>query len=78
MHKFLLMLVLGTGYYQVGHGGFRVHEIYRNRHDRVVGQYTQFTRADQVVVWCEGAQKVPAWDENAARKYLERCPGASE
>ncbi|HTV07788.1 MAG TPA: hypothetical protein VMD97_01930 [Candidatus Aquilonibacter sp.] len=78
MKAFLLTLALGTGYFQVGGGGFRVHEIYRNRHDVVVGEYTQFTKQDQFVVWCAGAQHFPAWDENAARKYVQRCPGAND
>jgi hypothetical protein len=80
MKAFLLTLVLGTGYYQVGHGGFRVHEIYRNRHDVVVGEYTQWHRGMPFVAQCVGAQAITevVYREKDAQRWVEHCPGARD
>lgn len=81
MTHVLLLILLGTGYWQRAplHGD-RVHEVYRSRHDKVVGEYLQTTKHGLFLASCAQQPAIPPANatavttEKEARRVVEACP----
>lgn len=78
LKHFLVTLVLGTGYGQLVHDGTHLHVVFRNRHDKVVGGYSQLQRHDPFVAQCNGRQAVVRYSLKQAEAFVEACPGAKD
>lgn len=74
MHSILATIVYGTGYYQVVHDGNRVHELYRSRHDVVLGSYLQRTKGQWFEAQCVLGPVTVMPTEKQAARTVEACP----
>ena len=73
-HKFLILVLFGTGYFTRVRDGQRVHELYRNRHGVVIAGYIQAVKHGGFAVQCVNRPPAIAADERAARAYARACP----
>lgn len=75
MTHFLVLVLFGTGYWQVApRQGNRVHMVYRSQHDKVLGGYFQKSRGDFFEAQCLGGTPAFVANEKQARRLIEACP----
>jgi hypothetical protein len=75
--KVLMLVLLGTGYFTRVRDGNRVHELYRDKHGRVVGGYEQRAKNQWFAAQCIGQLATVELSEKQARQYVEACPAAA-